>query len=113
MAYKAFKQIRVPPNSTPTSKQVNELQSNVADAINQLLGKDQLDTMFISNIVLQPAPIINKVPHLLGRNLKGYQVVRCHGGFPLIYEIQDTNPSPNLLIYLISATTITVDLLVF
>lgn len=113
MAFNSFKQIRVPPGSTPTSKQINDLQTNIAASIGQVLGKDQLDSTVITNISLLPAPMINKVSHTLGRNLTGYIVVRCHGGFPLIYDVQDTNPSPSLLLYLMSATAITVDMLVF
>jgi hypothetical protein len=113
MAFNSFKQIRVPPDSTPTDKQINDLQANISTALQQLLGKDQLDSTVVQNITLQPAPFINKIGHNLGRSLTGYIVTRCHGGFPLIYDVQDTNPSPSILLYLMSATVITIDLLVY
>jgi hypothetical protein len=112
MAYKSPKKVRVPPNSTPTPKQVNDLQDNLVSAINQLTGNDILDRVLLTDIVLQPG-VINQVSHKLGRNLKGWHIVRTHGGFPLVYDVQDDNSSPNLLLSLMSATVITVDIEVF
>lgn len=113
MSFKPFRRVRFgSDDGTNLADNVNTLQDNVAAAFQQLLNKDALDTTLVKNISLT-AGVVNKVPHMLGRALNGYMVTRCHGGYPLIYDVQDTNPSPHLLIYLMSATNITVDLLVF
>jgi len=112
MAFKPFKKIRLIDDADLTPKNINLLQDNVAEAVSQVLGKDALDTTMVTNVSLV-AGSVNKIAHNLGRKLNGYLVVRCHGGFPMIYDVQDTNPSPHLLLYLMSATNITVDLLVF
>lgn len=111
MAFHPFRQIRVPPNETPTDKNINDMQNNIAAAINQLLGKDQLDSTLIKNIQLQPG--LNKVPHTLGRPISGWQVVRPRQGYAWLYEDAINNPSPKLLIYIYSAAACTIDLLVF
>lgn len=111
MSFKPFTKIRLASDADLTTKNINAFQDNVAQALSQLLGNDVLDSQVIKNINLQPG--LNKVSHMLGRHINGYIPVRCHGGFPLIYDVQDTNPSPHLLLYIMSATNITLDLLVF
>lgn len=112
MAFSPFRKIRLVSEDDLSTKNINTMQDNIASSLIQLLGKDQLDSTVLKNIVLK-AGVINKVSHTLGRDISGYIPVRSHGGFPLIYDLQDTNPSPNLLLYLASATDITIDLLVF
>ena len=115
MAFKPFKQTKVPPSQQPTAKQINDLQSNIAETFAQLLGKDQLDSQVLKNITLQPGqwPNINKVSHGLGRALTGYIVCRTHNGYAFLTDFQDRNPSPSLLLYLQVPAVCTVDLLVF
>lgn len=112
MSFIPFKKIRLVNEDDLTTKNINTFQDNVSAALSQILGKDQLDSTIVKDVVLLPG-VVNKVPHMLGRQLTGYVVVRCHGGFPVIYDVQDTNKTPHLLLYLMSATNITVDLLVF
>lgn len=111
MAFDAYRKIRVPPGETPTSKQINDVQDNVAKAISQVLGKDQLDSSLLKNIQLTVG--LNRVGHKLGRTLQGWTIIRTHGNFPLVYDIQDLNTSPDILLDLMSATVCTIDLLVF
>lgn len=112
MAFKPFRKIRLVNENDLTAKNINTFQDNVSAALSQILGKDQLDSTVLKNVVLK-AGITNKVPHTLGRPIDGYITIRCHGGFPWIYDMQDQNNAPELLLYLVSATNITVDLLVF
>ncbi len=112
MSFKPFKQIKVPPNSEITEKQINAVQSNIAEALAQILGKDQLDSKILQNIQLNPG-VINKVAHGLNRNLNGWIVIRNHGGYSLLTDMQDNNQSPHLLLYLTTPVFVMVDLLVF
>ena len=88
------------------------MQDNIASALGQLLGKDALDVSLLKNVKLISG-VTNMVPHGLGRVLDGWIVVRNHGGYAILTDLQDTNPSPDLLLYLTTPATVTVDLLVF
>ena len=110
MAFKPFSKIRVSSADDITVKNINAFQDNVARCLGQLLGKDTLDQSIVKGVLLLPGS--NAVSHTLGRNYQGYVCTRSYGGFPLFYEAA-SQPSPNLLVYLMSATTCTVDLLFF
>ena|ERR1700728_1688752 len=112
MSFKPFRSIKVGPKEEITPKVINDMQYNIAQALGQVLGKDPLDLSLIKNITLYPNTI-NKVPHQLNRNLQGYFVVRNHGGYAVLTDYQDNNPSPNLLLYLWTPVQVTVDLLCF
>lgn len=112
MAFKPFKKIKVGPNDAPTAKNINNFQDNVEDVIKQIVGRDELDQHLVKNVVLL-AGVINPVPHQLGRNLNGWFVVRTHGSYNQVYDNQDINPSPNLLLYLLTPINVTVDIVVF
>ncbi len=112
MAFRPFKKIQVASTEEITTKHINAVQDNIAQALGQLLGKDALDLSLLTNQVLSPNTI-NKIAHKLGRRLTGWMVVRNHGGYAILTDHQDTNPAPELLLYLSSPTLVTVDLLVF
>ena len=112
MAFKAFKKINVPPETDLTAKHINLVQDNISHALSQLLGKDTLDQVVLKNVVLLPG-MVNPVAHGLGRALTGWVVIRNHGGYSLLTDLQDTNDSPELLLLLTTPVLVTVDLLVF
>jgi hypothetical protein len=113
MAFHQFRQIKVPPNEEVTSKNINDVQNNIAQAISQILGKDQLDSNIITNFLLLEN-ITNHVPHGLGRKLQGFYIIRNHGGYShLVRDLQDLNLSPNLTLDLTTEIQITVDILCF
>lgn len=112
MAFKPFKHINVTQSEDITTKTINNFQDNVSAALGQLLGKDALDVTLLTNIVLLPNTI-NKVPHKLGRRLSGWIVVRNHGSYAVLTDMQDINKAPELLLWLSTPTTVTVDLIVF
>ena len=111
MAFKPFKKIKVPPDEEITSKHINAVQDNVSQAIGQLLGKDVLDLKLLKNVTLLPG-IINKVSHGLGRKIDGWLPVG-NGGYAFITDKQDSNKSPELLLYLTTPALVTVNLIVF
>lgn len=112
MAFNPFRKIRVSPDQEITSKHINDVQDNVAVALGQVLGKDCLDLKLLKNVILLPG-ITNMVDHGLGRVLDGWMVVRNHGGYAILTDLQDTNQSQHLLLYLTTPATVMVDLLVF
>ena len=113
MAFFPFRKIRITPTDTPTSKQINDIQDNIGNAIQQLLGKDQLDSAIIKNVSLA-AGVTNSVAHKLGRPLTGWIIIRNHGGYAVgITDLQDTNKSPQLYLQLTTPAPCVVDLLVF
>jgi len=111
MSFKPFKQIRVPPDQQPTDKNINDLQSNIAGAFSQILGKDNLDRVLLKDISLVPG--LNKVPHTLGRPISGWEVCRPRRGYAWLWEDDINNQSPNLLNYIYSAASCLIDLEVF
>lgn len=112
MAFSAFRKIRVGEGEEIGSKHINAVQDNVSTALAQITGKDALDLTLLPNVVLK-AGVVNRVAHKLGRRLAGWWIVRTHGSHPFVYDVQDTNPAPELQLALMSATPVTVDLLVF
>lgn len=112
MAFKQLKIIQLSANETVTSKHINTVQSNIANALTQVLGKDQLDSIIVKNVQLLPG-IVNSVQHGLGRQLSGYIVIRNHGGYSVLTDKQDINKSPELLLYLTTPAYCVVDLLIF
>jgi hypothetical protein len=111
MAFHPFKKIRVAPGEPVTDKQINATQDNISEAISQLLGKDQLDSILLKNIVIVPG--LNKIAHTLGRPIQGWHAVRPRQGYALLWEDAINNQSPNLYVYIYSAAACQVDLIVF
>jgi len=111
MAFKPFKQIRIDESSAVSPKAFNDAQNNIAIALAQILGKDQLDSAMIKNVSLLPG--LNKISHTLNRNIQGWHAIRPREGYAILWEDVVANKSPNLLVYIHSAAACVVDLLVF
>lgn len=112
MSFKPFTKIRVATENDVNAKNINAMQDNIAKALSQVLGKDQLDLSLLNNVTLYPG-IINMISHGLGRKLQGWIPVGNHGGYCLLTDMQDTNPSPELLLYLTTPVYVVVNFLVF
>ena len=106
----AFLRIRLGPDEEVTSKHVNAVQDNIASAFKDLSDADNV----VSNVKLNPSGI-NHVAHKLGRKLVGWEVARTHGTgtFVQVWDVQDSNTSPHLQLYLMASATGTFDLRVF
>lgn len=92
---------------------VNQLTSNLSAIFTQLLKKTQLDSILLQNIVLQEG--LNTIPHTLGRNLSGYEVV-LRSGTVSYYDAQSDNRiavAPATYLYLYASADVTVSLIVF
>jgi hypothetical protein len=112
MAFHPFKKLKIGVREAVDSREINTIQYNIGEALDQLLGKDHLDSRIVKNKVLLPG-VVNKVEHNLTRDLQGWIVIRNHGSYSIVWDMQDSNPSPHLLLYLMTPVKCTVDLLVF
>ena len=110
MAFIPFRKIRVG-DDDPSAKNINLLQDNVAECLQQLTGKDDLDMVRLPSVAI--ASGVNKIPHKLGRKLTGWIVIRWRNANPTLNDSQDTNASPHLTLVLNSVGTGVLDLLVF
>lgn len=112
MSFKPFRKIRIVAASDVDAKNINTMQDNIADALSQVLGKDNLDATVLRGVALSPG--LNQVPHRLGRNWTGFTVTRSYGSSYFINDAPtSSNLAPALLLPLMSATAVVVDLEVF
>lgn len=86
------------------------LQTRWASELNPVLSNPSLQCRIIKNVSLATgATIIN---HLLGRNLTGWRIIRQRAAAS-IYDIQDSNQTPDLTLILVSSAPVIVDLEAF
>lgn len=93
-----------------TDKNIQLLQNSWSSVLNPALQKEVLNSLVLKNIQLVSGN--NTVNHLLGRTLQGWTLVRQRGS-ATVYDVQDTNPRPELTLILNASTSVSVDILVF
>lgn len=92
------------------SKDLSLLQTAWANIINPVVDLPLVQGLIIKNQALvNGSTVIN---HRLGRKLQGWIVVRQRAAAS-IYDTQDSNPSPNLTLTLVSDAVVSVDIYVF
>lgn len=85
-----------------------QLQQNKwAGILNPLIANPANNSLILKNVTLQVGP--NNIPHLLGRKLQGWTIVRKRGPAD-IYDQQDSNQTPALTLILVSDTAVTLDI---
>ena len=114
MAFRPFIRVRLGPDEEPTAKHINLVQDNVATALGQVLGRDDLDGTVLTKVRLVPSGI-NYVSHKLGRPLKGWNVTSTHGTgtYIQVWDVQDSSTTPQSQLYLMASATGVFDLRVF
>lgn len=68
-----------------------------------------------NSLILKKVALINgttTINHLLGRKLQGWKIVRQRAAAS-IYDVQDSNQTPELTLKLVSNAAVTVDIEVF
>lgn len=90
---------------------INNLQDNVATALNPLVAKFQNDSTILPNVSLVSGQV-NTINHTLGRQLAGWKIVRQRGPAS-ISDVQDSNKQSNLTLLLVTSANVVVDLEVF
>lgn len=86
------------------------LQTKWASILNPMIANPFTDGNLLQNVSL--ASGTNKVNHLLGRNLRGWVIVRNRAA-ATFYDTQDTNQSPALTLSIVSSGATTCDIWVF
>lgn len=90
---------------------INTLQNNIENSFNPIVSNIQNDSTILQNIQLL-AGQNNIVNHTLNRNLMGYNIIRLRAN-SIVWDTQDSNPSPNLTLWLSCSANVIVDLEVF
>jgi hypothetical protein len=96
-----FKKIKTPDSV------INEIQNNI-EAV--LLSADPPRQMLTS--IKLTSGTTNRISHGLGRNLTGWIIVRKRGQSD-IWDTQDQNTSPKLVLFLRCSVSVVVDIEVF
>lgn len=92
------------------SKDLNLLQTNWSTQINPVLSLPINSGLFLKGISLVSGS--NTINHRLGRKLQGWFITRKRASAS-IYDLQDSNPRPELTLVLNSSGTVSIDLFVF
>jgi hypothetical protein len=91
-------------------REINQLQSNVAEILEPLSSNALSSGYVLSSVVLAVGD--NAVNHKLNRTLIGWFIVRKRGT-SVIYDKQDANTQKNVTLVLNSSLAETVDIYVF
>lgn len=86
------------------------MQNKWAAILNPIISNPVTSNLVLKNISLSTGT--NNIPHLLGRPLQGWVIVRKRASAD-IYDIQDNNQTPNLTLKLVSDGSTSVDILVY
>jgi hypothetical protein len=86
------------------------LQTRWRSILNALIGLPQLNSSIVANVQLKAGS--NSVNTGLQQALQGWSIVRQRGP-ATIYDLQDSNQTPNLTLTLVSSAAVSVDILVF
>ena len=92
------------------NKNLMLLQTNWAQQLNPIIQSPINGNVILKSIALKTG--LNVINHLLGRDLQGWIPVRRRAEAQ-IWDTQDSNPNPQLTLYLNSSADATVDLVVF
>jgi len=91
-------------------RNINQLQRNIANALNPVLANPTVSGTIIENVELAVGS--NIVDHKLGRKLQGWVIVRKRAAAD-IYDTQDTNTQPTRTLLLVSDAEVMVDIYCF
>ena len=105
MAFIPFKKVQLKDES------VMRMQDSVSASFNALSKNFILDSVLVENVQLTNG-VDNTVSHTLGRNFKGWLVVR-NNAESVIYESSTANDVPNRQIILNCSADVLVSLFIF
>lgn len=98
------------PSYQSADQVTSRLQDAIIPALNRLLQNAFVQGSILKMVTLQVGS--NQIPHGLNRKLQGWTLVRQRA-LANIYDTQDTNPSPQSTLSLVSDQVVTIDLYVF
>lgn len=90
---------------------VNQIQSNLINAINDL----RMNVLVGGNLLKDISLIVggNVIPHGLARPLTGWSIGRMKSVFSQLYDTQDTGADPSTYLYLNSSAAVVVNIYVY
>jgi len=89
---------------------LNQIQNNIVQRVNQLIGLPILQGAFLDAVVLASGN--NTINHLLGRALLGW-IITLQNAASTIYDTQSTNTDIANTLILNSSAAVTVTIYVF
>lgn len=98
------------PQFQNTDRVLGQMQNQWAAILNPLLTNPANATVLLKSVSLTTGT--NSVNHLLGRPLIGWNIVRQRSS-ATFYDQQDTNPTPEVTLTLVSSANCVVDIQVF
>lgn len=94
----------------PMGLDLSMMQQKWKSILDELLGNPSLDSSILKGVSLSSGA--NVINHKLGRKLQGWKVVRQRASATL-YDTQDSNPNPQLTLFLTASGAVVVDLEIF
>lgn len=94
----------------PQRLTLTQTQSQWASQLDPIIANPTTNPGILKSISLATGS--NAVNHLLGRNLQGWKIIRQRAAAS-IYDTQDSNPTPQLTLVLVSTAPVVIDLEVF
>ena len=91
-------------------EKIDQIQDNLINVLNPVFNTQTLGGTLLKNVPLVIGQ--NKINHLLGRNLVGWQIVRQRSAASF-YDNQDNNTTPNKTLLLISSAVVVCDIYCF
>ena len=89
---------------------INQLQDNIVQKLNNVLGLPLLQGDFLDDVVLVSGD--NTINHMLGRELLGW-IITLQSAAASIYDKQSSNTTPETTLVLNSSAGATVSIYVF
>jgi hypothetical protein len=88
----------------------DQMESVWASQIEPVIGRAQNNSNILQNVAL--AAGTNVINHKLGRKLQGWKPTRLRSS-AIVYDQQDSNPTPQLTLILVSSADVIADIEVF
>jgi len=98
------------PKLNVTDRKLNQIQDNLSGALNPLLNLPLNDSNFLEELTVIIGS--NILSHGLGRNLRGWVVVRNDSDVTF-YDTQKDNPLPEKSLWLVASGPAKISLIVF
>lgn len=95
----------------PQKLSLDMMQVQWAQQLNPLIANPTTNNLILKNVSL--AVGTNVINHRLARPLQGWNPTRMRATAANIYDLQDTNLTPQLTLILVSDANVVVDLVVF
>ncbi len=94
----------------PQKLTLDQMQTTWAQQLNPIIANPTIDNLILKNVALIAGT--NIINHKLSRPLAGWKTTRVRAS-ATIYDLQDTNQTPQLTLVLVASAPVVVDIEVF